>query len=476
MFVGRKEELDQLDCLWNKVAKTSLVTVRGRRRIGKSTLVEHFAQKSGARFLKIEGLSPKTARSNRDQLNAFYSQLQLQSGKGYEIVDWLKAFKDVDDEIDDGRRTVVLLDEISWMGYYDTGFPGMLKIAWDNFFHRHQNLVLFLCGSVSSWIRENILEDGGFMGRPSADIVLRELPVRDCLAFWGGAAKRLSSRELFDMLSVTGGVPRYLEEIDPSVSVDESLRRSCFTPGGYLFRDFDLMFDEMYDRGAAERKTALMALAEGPMTVSEIAEKQGRCRNGHLANVLKDLAQGGFVAAERGINPETGEPRQEIRYRISDNYVRFYLRTILPRRAMIEDGAFRFDSLEQLPGWDSILGLQFENMVLGALPGLVQRLNLDRTRIVSMSPFRRLPHDNVRGCQIDCLIQTKRSLYVVEIKRRMEIGTEVIDEVERKIRCLPHDERLSVRPVLVYDGRLSPLVPDENYFASIISAKDLFGI
>ena len=63
MFVGRKEELDQLDCLWNKVAKTSLVTVRGRRRIGKSTLVEHFAQKSGARFLKIEGLSPKTARS-----------------------------------------------------------------------------------------------------------------------------------------------------------------------------------------------------------------------------------------------------------------------------------------------------------------------------------------------------------------------------------------------------------------------------
>lgn len=435
-----------------------------------------FAQKSGAKFLKVEGLSPKTAKSNRDQLNGFYSQLQLQSGKSYEVVDWLKAFKDINDEITDGQRTVVLLDEISWMGFYDRGFPGLLKIAWDNYFHRHPDLILFLCGSVSSWIRENILENGGFLGRPSADIVLRELPVKDCLAFWGGAAKRLSSREFFDMLSVTGGVPRYLEEIDPSLSVDESLRRSCFSPSGYLFRDFDLMFDELYDSGAGERKNVLETLSEGAMTVSEIAKKLGRSRNGHLAEILKDLSQGGFVAAERGINPKTGELRQEIRYRICDNYVRFYLRTILPRRDMIENGAYRFESLEQLPGWNSILGLQFENMVLGALPALVRKLHLEKTHIVSMSPFRRFPHDHVRGCQIDCLIQTKRSLYVVEIKRRMEIGMEVVAEVERKIEALPHDERLSVRPVLVYDGRLSPLVTDENYFASIISANELFDL
>ena len=129
MFVGRENELKQLGALWNKVSKTSLVTVRGRLRIGKSTLIEHFARKSEAAFLKVEGLSPKTAKSNRDQLKAFYSQLQLQSGKSYEIGDWLKAFKDLDDEIRDDRRTVVLLDEISWMGRYDRGFPGLLKIA-----------------------------------------------------------------------------------------------------------------------------------------------------------------------------------------------------------------------------------------------------------------------------------------------------------------------------------------------------------
>ena len=476
MFIGREKELDQLNGLWNKVTRTSLVTIRGRRRIGKSTLVEHFAAASGAKFMKIEGLSPKTARSNKDQLKGFYSQLQLQTGKSYAVGDWLKAFKDVDGEIADGRRTVLLLDEISWMGHYDSSFPGMLKIAWDNFFHRHPDLILFLCGSVSGWIRDNILENGGFLGRPSADIVLKELPVADCLSFWGGAAKRLSSRELFDMLSVTGGVPRYLEEIDPSLTVDESLRRSCFSPEGYLFKDFDLMFDELYDRRSAERKEILKALAGRTLTVSEIAKALGKNRNGHLADAMDDLSQAGFVACERGLNPKTGELRQEIRYRISDNYVRFYLQTILPRREMIADGTYRFESLEQLPGWDSILGMQFENLVLGALPALVTRLHLGNSRILSMSPYRKFPNDHVRGCQIDCLIQTSRSLYVVEIKRRKEIGRDIIDEVEEKVSRLCFAPRLSVRPVLVYDGSLSPLVADENYFAAIIPAAELFGI
>ena len=476
MFVGREIELKQLEALWNKVTKTSLVTVRGRRRIGKSTLIEHFAVKSGAKFLKVEGLSPKTAKSNQDQLKAFYSQLQLQTGKCYEVSDWLKAFKDLDDAIPDDRRTVVLLDEISWMGRYDKNFPGLLKIAWDNFFHRHPNLVLFFCGSVSSWIRENILENAGFLGRPSADIVLKELPVGDCLAFWGGAGARLSDRELIDMLSVTGGVPRYLEEFNPSLTVDECLRQSCFSPGGYLFKDFDLMFDELYDDRANERKDVLKTLVSRPMTVSEIAETLKRHRNGHVADSVKDLVQAGFLAAERGNNPATGELQQEIRYRICDNYTRFYLHFLKPRRAMIEDGSYRFDSLEQLPGWDGILGLQFENLVLGALPALVRHLHLEKTRILSMAPFRKFPKDVERGCQIDCLIQTKRSLYVVEIKRKSEIGEEVIDEVERKISRLPYDRKLSVRPVLVYAGRLSPSVTEENYFASVVSASELFGL
>ena len=278
------------------------------------------------------------------------------------------------------------------------------------------------------------------------------------------------------MLSVCGGVPRYLEEIEPSLSVDESLRRSCFTPGGYLFKDFDLMFDELYDKSSADRKAVLNALATKPMTVSEVAVALGKNRNGHLAEAMKDLVQAGFLAQERGVNPRTGELRQEIRYRICDNYVRFYLHTILPRRAMIEDGTYRFESLERLPGWESILGFQFENLVLGALPELVAKLHLDKSRILSMAPYRKSSAGRERGCQVDCLIQTRRSLYVVEIKRVASIGMEIIDEVEQKVSRLGCPGDVSVRPVLVYEGNLSPMVAEDGYFTAIIPAVELFDL
>ena len=67
MFYGREDDLRALDQLWNKPV-ASLVTCRGRRRIGKSTLIEEFARRSKARFLEIEGLPPQPAQTNDDQL------------------------------------------------------------------------------------------------------------------------------------------------------------------------------------------------------------------------------------------------------------------------------------------------------------------------------------------------------------------------------------------------------------------------
>lgn len=149
------------------------------------------------------------------------------------------------------RRTVILLDEISWMGASDPDFPGYLKWAWDKLFHRHDKLVMVICGSVSAWIRHNILDNTGFAGSFSRDYILPELPLSVCPAFWGPVAEKVSSREMFDVLSVTGGVPRYLEEIDPALSAEENIRRLFFTPQGKLFKEFDEMFAAVFGDVAA---------------------------------------------------------------------------------------------------------------------------------------------------------------------------------------------------------------------------------
>ena len=480
-FVGRSENMAQLMSLWNK-RTSSLVTCQGRRRIGKSRLIDEFAKRSDCRYIKLTGLAPRPKMTNADQVRYFCQRLlRYSKTKDLEASNWIEAFEALDRVLseDESARTVVLLDEISWMGRYDPDFPGYLKDAWDDNLKKHDNLVLVLCGSVSSWIQKNILDSTGFVGRISIEMVLPELSVRECRQFWH---EGVSSKEVFDMLSVIGGVPRYLEEVDPSLTTDENVRRLAFLKGGTLFKDFKQIFNDVFGERSREKGEILKALAFESKTLSEIAEAIGKERNGHLSDALDELELAGFVERERGLNPATGELQKIDAYRIRDNYTRFYLRYVEPHSVMIRRGAYSFVSLEGLPQWGTVLGLQFENLVLNNSEDLISRLGLDRSLVLSCASYRKpavrsrakaKDQDADRGCQIDLLIQLKQAMYVVEVKRMDKIDADVVDEVRQKISRLPNPRGLSVRPVLVYDGKLSPSVTESGYFVSVIKASDL---
>ena len=195
--------------------------------------------------------------------------------------------------------------------------------------------------------------------------------------------------------------------------------------------------------------------------------------NGHFLEDLEELKLAGFIARDGGVNPHSGARSRLFRYRISDNYTRFYIKYIAPNRDLIDKGLFRFTDLEQLPGWQSILGFQFECLLLNNIAGLLRRLGLDRTLLVSAAPYRRAAHARGEGCQIDLLIQTRRTVWVVEIKRRREIGREVIDEVAEKVKRLGLGRRVSVRTALVYSGHLSPAVEADGFFDAVVDAADI---
>ena len=473
MFYGREEELAELDALWRK-GTASLVTCRGRRRIGKSTLIEEFARRSKAKFLRFEGLAPEPRQKNADQIRYFGERLKAQRhGGGGMPESWHDAFAALDAAIGKGR-TVVLLDEISWMGRLDPNFPGYIKSAWDLRLKHHRNLILVLCGSVSAWIADNILSNTGFVGRLSRDLVLRELPLKDAVRFWGKKADAVGTMEVFDVLSVTGAVPRYLEEIDPSLSADENIRRLCFLPGGTLFSDFAQIFTDVFGVNAYVKRAALRALAKAPMTCAELADDLGVGKGGSLSRQLDELVLAGFVARDSDVNPKTGKAARECKYRLCDNYTRFYLHYIEPNAVNIKNGKYKFVALEGLRGWNSILGLQFENLVVNNFEALLGPLGLKGVEIVSAAPYRKRGKKG-EGCQIDLLIQTRRALYVVEIKRREVIGAEVEDEVERKVVRLPRRPGMSVRKVLVYEGRLSKEVEADGYFDFIVPGARLMG-
>lgn len=477
MFVGREEQLEQLGALWRKNV-ASLVTCRGRRRIGKSTLIEEFARRSRVKFLKVEGLPPEEGVDNETQLKAFSDQLSEQMGR--EIAqprDWFAAFAILNECISPKAKTVVLIDEISWMGKFDPTFPAQLKYAWDNRFAKKSKLIVVLCGSISSWINEKILKSKGFVGRPSLNLIVPELSISESRAFWltrkGGA--KVATGEIFDVLSITGGVPKYLESIDPSVSANENVRRLCFTRGGLLVDEFDDIFNDALDENLAVRKKILEALINGPMDVGRIAEMCSLEPNGHLSANLESLEAAGFVAKDVGLNPLSGKRSKAATYRICDNYTRFYLKYIEPDKDLIKRGAYGFLSVDQLPGWNTILGLQFEALVYNNLVPVMKLLNLERTLLKSAAPFRQNKTQRSEACQIDLLLQTRHTLYVIEIKRREQIGEEVVREVKEKLGKFKVRGGMGVIPVLVYSGNLSRRVLADGYFSRVISADELIG-
>ena len=473
MFIGRKQELRDLNAFWGR-DHGILVTCRGRRRIGKSTLIAEFASQSAHTFFSIVGLPPRKGMTDARQRRHFCEKVaELGEHKYLPATTWSKAFRQLDALLEDRGRTVVLLDEISWMGGYDPDFAGYFKEAWDEYLHKHANLIFVLCGSVSSWIAENILNSTGFVGRDSFDIELSELSLSDSIALFGPTGTRLSTAEKLDLLSLTGGVPKYLEEIRPELSVDENFRRLCFLPRSLLFREFNETFSGIFGLRVATRGRILRMLVDGRQSISELANREERAINGSYTEALSDLCYAGFVAEESGVNPLTGKNVKESRYRLKDNYARFYLKNIEPRAAAIKAGLFEFASLEQLNGWDSILGLQFENLILNHVNDLFPHLGLEQSLVLSAAPYTQNATKRNEGCQIDLLIRTERTLMVVEIKRQREIRHAVVDEVAEKIRKLRYDKKLSVRTALVYDGHLSASIPADRYFDFIVPAEVL---
>ena len=474
-FFGREEELAQLDALWRK-STASFVVIAGRRRIGKSTLVEEFAARSKCAFVEIAGLAPDAKMTNQRQIDNFCERLARAVKLPEAKADcWAQAFDALDAALRGCGRTIVFLDEISWMGQCDNAFSAVLKTAWDTQFSKHDKLILVVAGSVSAWINTNIQRSRGFVGRLSLDFSLGELPPDKCLAFWGRKAARTSSRDILDMLAVTGGVQKYLCEMDSSLSPDGNIRRMCFSPDGYLFKDFDRIFDDVFGQSLAAKKRILTTLAEGPASISELAEKVKCDPNGHLSGDLRDLVEAGFLAGSAGLNPSTGKPVREVRYRLRDNYTRFYLKYVLPRKESIKNGLYRHVPVTSLPGWETIMGLQFENLVLNNIGRLAPLIGLQGKIVESAAPYFRSGRKTGNGVQIDYLIQLPKCVYVVEIKRKQKITASVETEVQQKVERLKLPRGRTVRLVLVYAGEIDPTIEENGYFDYLIPASALLG-
>jgi len=474
MFLDRHDEIKSLRMLL-ELNKSSIAVCKGRRRIGKSRLIEEFGRYA-SNFIDIQGLAPRQGTRKQDQLAAFGSQLSKSTSLPRLIPDsWSQAF-DLLSSVIRKPKTVVLLDEISWMAAGDRDFPGLLKIAWDTELSKHHKLILVLCGSVSSWIDNNILNNTGFRGRVSASLQVKELSLFYCNRFWNRAPGKISALEKLKLLSITGGVPKYLEEINPKQSAEDNIKRLCYRTDGYLFKEYGEIFHDSFGKRASTYQKIIEKLSTGFSGIDAISMHLGWKRGGRVSDYLEDLCKSGFITRHIPKNPGVKSSPKNVRFRLSDNYIRFYLKYIKPVEQQIEQGLYHFVNLESLPGWETIMGFQFESLVLNNIRSVCESIGISMSAIKNAGPYFQKKTRNRPGCQIDLLIETRYTIYVCEIKFRQRIHKSVISEVSQKMKHLIFPKRFTVRPILIYVGELDQEIMDSDFFAGFINFEQLLTI
>lgn len=468
-FVGRKRELKQLAKL-AALKKASLVVVKGRRRIGKSRLLQEFGQRF-ERCYSFMGLAPTDGVSAQDQRDQFAHNLQRYFGiAGLRADDWNDLFWQLAQQTKDAE-VIIIFDEISWMAMHDPTFLPKLKNAWDLYFSHNSKLIFALCSSISAWMESNILSSTGFLGRVSLDLTLRELSLKDCLAFWDGVGDSVSLQEQLTLLAVTGGMPRYLEEINPARTAEWNIKQLCFTESGILFNEFEKFFSDLFSRRQETYKKIVESLTEKKRDIVSICEQLEYGRSGDFYSYIDDLEKAGFVTRDYSWLIKLNKISKLSLVRLSDNYTRFYLKYIQPNISKIKLGNMESVSLSSLPGWYSIRGLQIENLILNNRDLIKDYLGINRDEIVYDNPYFQRQNRNHKGCQIDYMIQTRfGQLYIFEIKCGMQsIRGEVVDEVKEKIKRISLPRNFSYRPVLIHCGNVDSQVSSAQYFSDIIN-------
>lgn len=471
-FVGRDDELRRLEEL-SQSRCACLAVIKGRRRIGKSRLAEEFGK--GKEFLPFSGLAPVKGVTAQDQRDAFARQLTtLFHLPHLTFTDWSDAFAYLTRYLTE-KPTVILFDEISWMGSKDPTFISKLKVWWDLVLQNHPSIVLILCGSISTWIDKNIINSTAFFGRVSLYLELTELSIPQCRELLNLQGFKGSDLDFFKILSVTGGVPWYLEQIQMHQSADENIKRLCFERNGLLVHEFDRIFNDLFSSRGEIYKKIIKILSQGMKDRAALQKAVSYSPSGTLSQYLKALEICGFVSKHPDWSLKTGKPGKSTLYRLADNYLRFYIHYIEPNLAKIEQGAFLEVPLSSLPGWEPMLGFQLENLLLKNRPIIYQALGIHAQDIVIDNPYVQKGSGGKKGCQIDYLIQTySNTLFICEVKmRRRELGPEVIDAMKTKIADLSVPKGFGISPVLLHLGPLSDALLSSRYFYRIIDIADL---
>lgn len=325
MFLAREKELDSLEKMYSK-DKFQMAVVYGRRRIGKTSLLNKFVEDKNHIYFPAEEVN--------DQLNLqkFSKILGEKLGiSNFPAVDsWNTLFSIIKEKFAD-EKLVLIIDEYPYAATANKSLNSILQHVIDYEF-KNTNIFLILCGSSMSFMENSVLgEKSPLFGRRTGQLKINPLDYYDAAKFYPNA----SNEDKIKYYACVGGTPYYLSLIDPNLSFEENIRDLYFEVSGYLMNEGILLMKQEF-REPANYNAVLQAIASGSATLSEIVGFTKLERNlvSKYLVVLQDLNYIEKIIPF-GANSLKGK---KSRYQITENFIAFWYRYVFSVKSEIERG------------------------------------------------------------------------------------------------------------------------------------------
>ena len=471
-IIGRKREQQILqDCI--NTNKSELIAVYGRRRVGKTFLIKNYFDN------KFDFYFTGSLNKTKDEMLMLFSeQISQYSKQLYDVPKtWHEAFNQLKDYILSLRKdkVIMFIDEISWIDTPKSGFLSEFEYFWNSWASSFGQIKLIICASATSWIINHFLADkGGLHNRVTKVIGLQPFNLSETEEYLLSKNLKFNRMDIVLCYMTMGGVPFYLDMIEPRLGLAQNIDYMFFSADGFLKCEFDFLFRSLFKNYDFQIKIIeCIAKKNKGLTRQEISDDLNLAKGGNLTLALRELESCGFIRKYTSF----GKKERDTLYQVIDFYTLFYLKFCKQHRENDPDFFSKNFGSAELNAW---AGYSFEILCLHHINQIKRKIGIGGV-VTNVCSWTSLPDKELGlpGTQIDLIIDRRdNTINICEMKfskMKYSISKKYYDMLNERLEIFRQKTKTTktLRTTLI-----TTLGIKQNMYASVVQNEvvmaDLF--
>jgi AAA+ ATPase superfamily predicted ATPase len=412
-ILGREKEQEKLRAALEK-EESQLIAVYGRRRVGKTFLIENTLSKEIV--FDVIGIKKATIRTH---LTNFRTQIVKRSKRFRKSPipqNWFDAFQLLQEYIESkkAKKKVIYIDEFPWFCSQRSEFLPVFEHFWNSFCAKRNDIVVVVCGSAASFMVNNIIYNkDGLHGRISTIIRLMPFNLYETKEYLRYKKINWDHYDIVQCYMILGGIPHYLNQLDRRYTLPQNIDKLFFESGGQLINEFDQVLLSLFSNSSLH-KSIITELAKKRIGLSRKAlnKNLGKGNNRTFSKAIKELEESGFIVESSSFD----QKETKSLFRLNDEFCFFYLKYIEPNKGQ-GDGTWL--QLFNSRSFDSWSGFAFEMLCMKHTLQIKKALGIPKVRTTTHSWISKEAQKSVQksGAQIDMLLKRQdRRIDLIEMK------------------------------------------------------------